>query len=131
MRWPLVNFIEFSDMRSFLKSFRHAVSGIAYTFRSERNFQLEAGMALGVFWLMFVLPTTSIERAVLMLFIALVLAFEMLNTAFERTLDMLKPSVHPYVKVIKDLVAGAVLLISLLAVMAGLVILVPAVMRVV
>lgn len=106
-------------MRKVARSVLHALAGIGYTFRHERNFQIEtfcAVVALGVaVWLG--LPPVSF--AVLLLVIALVLALELLNTAVERIMDILKPAVHPYVKVVKDVVAGAVLIVSLLALSIG------------
>ena len=40
-------------------------------------------------------------------------------------LDMMKPRVHPYVRVIKDLVAGSVLIAAIGALIAGLLIFLP------
>lgn len=112
-------------MRSFLKSFRHAVSGVVYAFRQERNFQIEVVVAFVVLWMVWYWPLSMSERAILFLMVGLVLVLELLNTAFERLLDMLKPHVHPYVKVIKDLVAGAVLLAALFAVLVGAMVFLP------
>ena len=39
--------------------------------------------------------------------------------------DIMKPGIHPYVKVVKDLAAGAVLIVSLLSVVIGAVIFIP------
>jgi undecaprenol kinase len=42
------------------------------------------------------------------------------NTALERTMDILKPRVHPYVRTVKDVMAGAVLITTLGAAAMGL-----------
>ena len=47
--------------------------------------------------------------------VALVLALELLNSALEAVIDLLHPGLHPEVKAAKDMVAGAVLAISLAA----------------
>lgn len=112
-------------MKGFFKSARHALRGIRYAFSSERNFQLELFMAALAVLLSFLLPLSSSERAAIFLVIALVLPLEMLNTACERVMDMMKPGIHPYVKVVKDLSAGAVLLASLLASLVGIAIFLP------
>ncbi len=112
-------------MRSFLKSVRHASCGVVYVFRQERNFQIEGVVALVVLLASFAWPLSVSERALIFVMICLVLVLEIFNTAFERLLDMLKPHVHPYVKVIKDLVAGAVLIASLFAIFIGGMILLP------
>ena len=112
-------------MRGLFKSFSHATRGIIYAFKEERNFQIEVIVAILVLFLMVLYPLTAIERSLLLVMIAFVLTMELLNTCFERMLDMLKPHVHPYVKVIKDLVAGAVLLASAFAFIVGLLIFLP------
>ncbi|MEP7162762.1 MAG: diacylglycerol kinase [Candidatus Moraniibacteriota bacterium] len=112
-------------MRTFIRSFRHALAGLLYALKTERNFQIEFVVAVVIFILMLIFPLTFPERALLVAMTAIVLSLELMNTSFERMLDMLKPHVHPYVKVIKDLVAGAVLIASLAAFIVGLLIFLP------
>ena len=48
------------------------------------------------------------------------MALELINSAMESVIDLLHPGLHPEIKVIKDMVAGAVLIISVAAlVVAG------------
>ncbi len=112
-------------IKNFLRSLRHAAAGIAYTFRAERNFQIEHVLGTLVLFLAYFFPLTLLERSVIFLAIGLVLTLELVNTAFERLLDLLKPRVHPYVKVVKDVVAGSVLVGSVAAFVAGLYIFAP------
>lgn len=112
-------------MPSFSRSFRYASEGIFFALRHERNFQIECVAALAVTVLMFLYPLSGTERAVLMLTMAIVLGLEMVNTALERVMDILKPRIHPYARVIKDVMAGAVLLASLLAFVTGVLIFTP------
>lgn len=112
-------------MRRLLRSATHAVRGIFFTLKSERNFQVETGVALMVLLVMAWLPLTRLEDAVLIVTMVLVLALELVNTAVERVMDILKPRVHPYARVIKDVMAGAVFLVSFGAVLVGMVIFLP------
>lgn len=114
-----------SLLQSLLRSVRHAWAGVVYTLRSERNFQIEVVLGLAAVGLAFFFPLTSGERATVFLLVGFVLSLELINTAFERLLDMLKPRVHPYVKVVKDVVAGAVFLISGIALLIGILIFAP------
>ena len=111
--------------RSFRKSFSHALAGLSSALREERNFQIEVVVGIMAVMLTFFFPLSSIERSVMLLLIGTVLTLELFNTAFERLLDMLKPRIHPYVKVVKDIVAGAVLIGSVMAFLIGLIILLP------
>lgn len=111
--------------RSFKKSLSHALAGLGYAFREERNFQIEFVIGVIVVMLSLLFPLSSVERSVMFLLIGTVLTLELFNTAFERLLDMLKPRIHPYVKVVKDMVAGAVLIGSLTSFIIGLIIFLP------
>jgi diacylglycerol kinase len=108
-----------------MRSVTHAVRGIFFTLKSERNFQVEALVAILVLLLMFWLPLTRTEEAILIMTIVLVLAMELINTAVERVMDILKPRVHPYARVIKDVMAGAVFLVSFGAVLIGILVFLP------
>lgn len=50
------------------------------------------------------------EKVVLILTICAGLVLELLNTILEKIVNILKPRVHPYAEVIKDMMAGTVLL---------------------
>jgi diacylglycerol kinase len=113
------------DFQKTRKSLRHAFRGIVYAFSHERNFRIEAIAATLAGTAAFILPLSSAERAAIFLVIAMIFALEILNTAFERAMDIMKPGIHPYVKVVKDLAAGAVLIVSLLSVVIGAVIFIP------
>ena len=112
-------------LKNFSRSLRHALAGIRYAFREERNFQIELILAIAALGLAFFFPLAVSERTALFLLIGLVLSLELVNTAFERLLEMLKPRVHPYVKVVKDVVAGSVLIGSVVALMVGIYIFFP------
>jgi len=112
-------------MRTFFGSLRHAIRGIRYAFLRERNFQIELALAVFAVFLSFSLPLSSSERAAIFLVIALVLPLELLNTAFEQVMNILKPGLHPYAKTVKDIAAGAVLIAALLAALVGAAIFLP------
>lgn len=106
-------------MRKVVKSFFYALKGIWFTLKHERNFQIECAVAGAVVLLMLWLPLLNTERAILILTMTLVLSLELVNTALERVMDILKPRVHPYARVVKDVVAGAVMLASGAALLVG------------
>ncbi len=112
-------------MRRLKKSVGYAFHGIVYAFKHERNFQIECLVAFLVLVLAFWLQVESVEKGILFVIIGLVLGMELINTAFERVIDMLKPRVHPYARVVKDVMAGAVLFISFIAVLIGILIFLP------
>lgn len=112
-------------MERLIRSFSYAFRGILFALRNEKNFQVEIVGGILAVMLMLFFPLSGLERALIVLSIALVLTLELANTALERVMDILKPRVHPYARVIKDVMAGAVLLVSLAAVAIGVAIFLP------
>lgn len=104
---------------------RHALRGLGYVIRHEKNFQNEIFIALLVVTGMLYFRVTRSEMIVLFLIITVVLIMELINTVVERMVDILKPRVHPYAKLIKDLMAACVLISAILSVVIGLLIFVP------
>jgi diacylglycerol kinase len=79
-----------------------------------------AVIALGA-WL----DLPAVDWAVLALTIGFVLVSEMFNTAAEALVDLISPEYRPLAGVVKDVSAGAVLLVSVLSVIVGLLVLGP------
>lgn len=71
------------------------------------------------------LQLTRIDFSVLILTIGAVLAGETINTTVEAIVDLLSPEWHESAKIAKDVAAGGVLILSLAAVLIGLVVLGP------
>lgn len=75
-----------------------------------------------VILLMIIFPLRTLERIALSLVIAFVLVLELINTIIEKIVDILKPRIHHYVEIIKDMMAAAVLIASIGALVVGLLI---------
>lgn len=107
------------------RSFANAFAGLWAVWRSQRNARIEAGIALGVVVLGLVLRLPTSDWALLVLTIGLVLAAECFNSALEALVDLAHPGYHTLAKLAKDTAAGAVLLLSILSVIIGLLVLGP------
>ena len=115
----------FVFIRSRLKSFAYAANGISVFFKTETNAAIHLFVAFMVLIVSVLLNISSAEIIVVTFSIAFVWVTEMINTAIERTMDLISPEEHPEVKVIKDIAAGAVLMASISAVIAGCIIFIP------
>lgn len=111
--------------RSFWRSLCVALAGAGCVLRTERNAQLEGGIALLAIGLGLWLRITRQEWAVIFTLIALVLGLEMVNTAIEAAVDLACPEQHPLAKKAKDSAAGAVVVAAIGSVAVGLVIFLP------
>lgn len=107
------------SLRKNRKSFGYAFKGIVYLLRNENNFRYQIFAAIVTITLSFYIGLTTSEWLIIIIMIGLVLMAEAFNTALEKFLDVLHPEIHPAVGKAKDLAAGAVLLISITAVIVG------------
>ena len=107
------------EERKFVESFNAAVEGVIYVLKTERNMRIHFLTAFFFILLGIYLNFTYLEIIALSITISLVLVCEMINTAIEYTVDMIKAEFHPIARIIKDMGAGAVLITSINAVVVG------------
>lgn len=107
-------------MKKFLKSFVYAFNGINVFLKEDRNakYHLIAALAIIIFGI--VKGFSEMEWFVVILCIGAVIAAEMFNSAIERIVDIVSPEYSEKAGKIKDIAAGAVLVISLAAAAIGL-----------
>ena len=108
-----------------LASFRFAFEGIAYAFRTQRNFKVHCTItaAIIVAGLWVGLPLE--QWAILAVVTGVVFHAELVNTALEAVVDKASPEIHPLAKIAKDCAAASVLVAAIMAVVVGLLILGP------
>ncbi|MDO4765400.1 MAG: diacylglycerol kinase family protein [Eubacteriales bacterium] len=111
------------------ESFRYAISGIYFAFREERNFKVHSILAILAIFLATILQCNLTEWIIIILCIGIVMSAEIFNTAIENTMDWLDPQYNKYVKKVKDLAAGGVLVVSIAVAIVGLLIFVPKVIH--
>ncbi|MCW5941848.1 MAG: diacylglycerol kinase [Fimbriimonadaceae bacterium] len=105
--------------RDLFAPFRVAISGLVYTFRTQRHMRFHIYVVLLV-TLMGVLFNLRLREILILLFtISLVLVAEMFNSAIEAVVDLVQPTFHPLARFAKDIAAGAVLITTMLAIAVG------------
>jgi diacylglycerol kinase (ATP) len=101
------------------RSFNHAFDGIVYAARTEANMRIHLVAALLVLVATMWLRLERAYVAIVIVLIVLVLAMELMNTAVEAVVDLMTVAHHPLAKIAKDAAAGAVLVVSMGAVLVG------------
>ncbi len=104
---------------AFLVSLRYALIGLWYILKSERNARIHLLAAGAVFSLGLFLGLSNAELAAIFFAILLVFLAEIMNTAIEKTLDLIDSKRRPEIKLIKDMAAGAVLVAAVGATIIG------------
>ena len=105
--------------RSIIDSFNYAVSGIILSIKTERNMLIHYIVAIIVLFSSLFFEFTRIEFLILLFATTLVIVLELINTAIEKTIDMVTTEYHPLAKLAKDISAGAVLIAALNAMLVG------------
>ncbi len=111
-------------LRKLYRALKNAFRGMREAF-IEQTFRILFAIALFVVVCLFYFPFESLERAVLVLVVVLVLSLELINSQIERILDILRPDYHDEVRKMKDISAGAVLTASIGAVILAIIIILP------
>jgi diacylglycerol kinase len=106
-----------------------AWKGLTEIFLQEQNFRIQLFFGLIVLLASMLLKISISSILLLVCLVMLVLVLEVLNSVVERILDVLKPRLHSQVKMIKDMMAGAVLLASIGCVIVGLTIFLPSIIE--
>ena len=105
--------------RNFIHCVNDAINGIVRAFLSERNLRIH--FIIGVFVLIasLVFDISRLEMIAVIFSISLVIAFEMINTAIEKSVDLFTEEYNELAKFVKDVSAGAVLVTSINAAGVG------------
>lgn len=111
--------------KNIIESFKYAFEGLSFGLKNIKNIRIHLFftflvVAGGIFFKM-----SSIEWLISLLFIALVISLELVNTAIEETVNLAMPNIHPVAKIAKDLAASAVLVSAIISFVAGFIIFLP------
>jgi diacylglycerol kinase (ATP) len=102
-----------------IRSFHNAIEGIIYSTRTQRNLRVHLVMGAFVAIGMLALRLQRVYVVTLIALIALIIAFELINTSIEAVVDLLTVVHHPLAKIAKDAAAGAVLVMAIAATVIG------------
>lgn len=112
------------DMQKFIKSFDYAITGIKTGFK-ERSMKIHGMMAVIVVVAGLTVGISIWEWILIIMLIGMVWAAELINSSIEQMADLLRET-HKYeyktTKEIRDMAAGAVLVISIVAAVVGIIV---------
>jgi len=113
------------SIKKLFVSFSHALRGLKKVLQTEQSFRIQVVVGVAVIVLSFVWPLAVWERILIFLLVGLVMVLELINSIFERIADGFKPRLNPIVGEIKDIMAGTVLISSVISAVIGFYILGP------
>lgn len=107
------------------KSFGFAFEGIFAVVKKERNMQIHCCMMVLVILAGLFFQISAVEWCICFVLFGLIMSLELVNTAVESVVDLVTEERRPLAKLAKDAAAGAVLIASIMAAVAGLIIFLP------
>ncbi|MZP28796.1 hypothetical protein GTO91_03615 [Heliobacterium undosum] len=110
------------DLRKLLRSFCYAWRGIIWVIKTQQNMRIHLIAAVTALAMAAWFRLGGWELAWVVTAVFLVLAGESFNSAIEAAIDRIGPERHPLSGAAKDAAAGAVLLLALHALIAGIII---------
>lgn len=115
--------------KNIIISFQHALSGIIWAIKTEKNMRIHFCMMVMVILFGFILHIHLLEWIICIILFGLVIAAECFNTSVEKIVDLCSPNYNQLAKIAKDLSAGAVLIFAIISVIVGLIIFLPKVVK--
>ncbi len=112
-------------MQNKLISFSHAIRGVKTALITQPNVRIHLIIAVVVSLFGYYLGLSTEELIEIILLVGLVLVAEMINTAIEFTCNAITTEIDPNIKKAKDVAAGSVLVVSILAIIIGVIIFTP------
>lgn len=115
--------------QGFGRTFKNARKGLRIVLKSERNIRIHFMVATLILLLGIVLGLNIVKLCILLFAIALVVVTEMINSAIEFSLDAVFHNRYStLVGMAKDISAGAVMFVTFVAIIIGVMIFVPAIL---
>lgn len=108
-----------------IKSVGYAFKGAFLLIKTEASIKIQACIALVITVAGFYYDISNMEWIMQFFAIGMIMGIEGLNTAIEKTADFIQPEFDDKIGFIKDISAGAVMLVSIAASIIGLIIYVP------
>jgi len=113
------------NFKSRLRSIRCACRGIQQVITHETNARIHLFLTITVLALGIVFSISTTEWLFIVLCIGGVISAEAMNSAVEKLVDTVSPEHNENARLVKDMAAGAVLIMALAALAVGLIIFIP------
>lgn len=118
-------------MKSLIKSFKCAFSGIFYAIKRERNFRIHLTVVYYLVLVAYFAEITRNDAILIVICSGLVLMAELFNTSLELACDKMGKEFDILIKNAKDVSAGAVLVQAFASLVVGVTIFLPKIVTII
>lgn len=118
--------------QGFINTFRNARKGMRLSIKSEQNIRVHILCGALALAFGFALHFSEVRFCILLLTIVMVISAEMMNSAIEFALDSIYHNKYSkMVGMAKDIAAGAVMIVTVVALMVGVLLFVPPIYKII
>jgi diacylglycerol kinase len=110
-------------------SFKYAFNGLFYAIQTQKNIRIHLVATVVVLLFSALVKITPLELTLIVIVIGIVWIAEIFNTAIEKLVDLCSPQYHLLAKLSKDLAAAGVLVAAMTAVLVGIIVFLPYVLK--
>ena len=114
-----------------LSSFKYAIRGLKEVIKSERNAKIHLFLAFLAIVSSIILRVGVLEFLFVFLSIVMVIFAEIVNTAIEKTLDLISQENNHAIQITKDMMAAAVLLTAIGAIVVAGIVFIPRIIEII
>lgn len=106
--------------KNFFEALKNALNGLKYAIKTQKDLKIQIFIAIIVIIMSILLKISKIEMIIITISIFLVIFAEVMNTAIEKTVDLVTQEYNEIAKIAKDISAGAVLVLAINSIIIGL-----------
>ena len=107
------------------KSIKNALNGLFRAFATQKSLWIQSLISIVAIFAGFYFTLSRLDWLALVICIGTVIGAELFNTAIEELVNFISPEYHIQAGLIKDIAAGAVLFLAIIAVFVGGLIFIP------
>lgn len=105
--------------KNFFEALKNSFNGLIYAIKEQKNLKIQLFVALIVIIVSVVFQINKVEIIFICMAISFVIFSEIVNTAIEKTVDLVTEEYNEKAKFAKDVAAGAVIIASINAIIVG------------
>ncbi|HBA37358.1 MAG TPA: diacylglycerol kinase [Firmicutes bacterium] len=104
---------KYKGLKQFIYSAKYSLDGLFYSYKNERSLRIHAAASMLAIVLGFFFKISHIQWALVLVSLAIILAFELVNTAMEAAIDLVTLEYHELARIAKDCCSAATFVMSI------------------
>lgn len=104
---------KYKGLKRFYYSSKYAIDGIIYAYKNEHSLWIHAALSTLAIVCGFLLNISHTQWSIMLVTLAVILAFELVNTAMEACVDMVTLEYNELARIAKDCCSGATFVMTM------------------